>query len=74
MRNTAGNPGMAKAQRGWPDAAGSAWAGLMCLMQPVGAWLHGAAGDRCAEELGEYSMTPTDMLTSLAYVTAEVLS
>ena len=26
------------------------------------AWLHGAAGDICAAELGQYGMLPTDML------------
>jgi NAD(P)H-hydrate epimerase len=31
----------------------------------AGAWLHGAAGDLCAEELGLYGMLPTDMLTRL---------
>ena len=30
-----------------------------------GAWLHGAAGDICAEELGQYAMLPTDMLEAL---------
>jgi len=30
-----------------------------------GAWLHGAAGDRCAAELGQYGMLPTDMLSAL---------
>ena len=27
-----------------------------------GAWIHGAAGDLCAEEIGQYGMLPTDML------------
>ena len=27
-----------------------------------GAWLHGAAGDICAEEIGQYGMLPTDFL------------
>ena len=27
-----------------------------------GAWLHGAAGDICAAEIGQYGMLPTDML------------
>ena len=27
-----------------------------------GAWLHGAAGDICAKEIGQYGMLPTDML------------
>jgi NAD(P)H-hydrate epimerase len=28
-------------------------------------WLHGAAGDSCAEKLGQYAMLPTDMLDAL---------
>ena len=31
----------------------------------VGACLHGAAGDICARELGQYGMLPTDMLNCL---------
>ena len=30
-----------------------------------GAWLHGAAGDFCAAEIGQYGMLPTDMLKVL---------
>ena len=30
-----------------------------------GAWLHGAAGDRAAERLGEYGMLPSDMVDEL---------
>ena len=30
-----------------------------------GAWLHGAAGDLCADRLGEYGMLPTDMIEAL---------
>lgn len=30
-----------------------------------GAWLHGAAGDICAKEIGQYGMLPTDMLQVL---------
>ena len=29
------------------------------------AYLHGAAGDICARELGQYGMLPTDMLRVL---------
>ena len=29
------------------------------------AWLHGAARDRCAGELGQYGMLPSDMLNVL---------
>ena len=31
----------------------------------AGVWLHGAAGDACARELGQYGMLPTDMLNTL---------
>ena len=30
-----------------------------------GAWLHGAAGDICASEMGQYGMLPTDMVEVL---------
>jgi NAD(P)H-hydrate epimerase len=30
-----------------------------------GAWLHGAAGDKAADRLGQYGMLPTDMLICL---------
>ena len=30
-----------------------------------GAWVHGKAGDLCAEQLGQYGMLPTDMLQML---------
>lgn len=30
-----------------------------------GAWLHGAAGDRCAETLGQYGMLPGDLVETL---------
>ena len=36
------------------------------------AWLHGAAGDRCAEQFGESGMTPTDMLYALPHLTAQL--
>ena len=29
------------------------------------AWLHGAAGDLCARDLGQYGMLPSDMLNVL---------
>jgi NAD(P)H-hydrate epimerase len=29
------------------------------------AWLHGAAGDICAEQIGLYGMLPSDMLNVL---------
>ena len=30
-----------------------------------GAWLHGATGDICAAEIGQYGMLPTDMVQVL---------
>ena len=28
-------------------------------------WFHGAAGDRCARELGEYAMLPGDLVEAI---------
>ena len=30
-----------------------------------GVWLHGVAGDHCAQQLGQYGMLPSDMLEEL---------
>ena len=67
--NHTGNPGMAV------GGSGDVLAGMIVslLGQGIGpleaaacaAWLHGAAGDSCAEELGQYGMLPTDMLEVL---------
>ena len=67
--NTTGNPGMAV------GGSGDLLAGIIVSllgqgMNPLeaaacGAWLHGAAGDICAEEIGQYGMLPTDMLCVL---------
>ena len=64
--NETGNPGMAV------GGSGDVLAGIIVSLlgqglQPLeaaacGAWLHGAAGDLCAEEIGQYGMLPTDML------------
>lgn len=64
--NTTGNPGMAV------GGSGDLLAGIIVSLlgqriEPLtaaacGAWLHGAAGDICAEENGQYGMLPTDML------------
>ena len=35
---------------------------------PMAVYLHGMAGDLCAAELGEYGMTPTDMIRRLPEV------
>ena len=67
--NRTGNPGMAV------GGSGDVLAGMIVSLlgqgiQPLeaaacGAWLHGAAGDICAKEMGQYSMLPTDMLEAL---------
>lgn len=68
-RNPTGNPGMAV------GGSGDVLAGLIAAflgqgIPPLaaaacGCWFHGAAGDRCARELGQYGMLPTDMLEVL---------
>ena len=64
--NLTGNPGMAV------GGSGDVLAGIITALlgqgivpleaAACGAWLHGAAGDTCAEEMGQYGMLPTDML------------
>ena len=67
--NTTGNPGMAV------GGSGDVLAGMIVSLAgqglapleaaACGAWLHGAAGDICAGEQGQYAMLPTDMLKAL---------
>ncbi len=67
--NPTGNPGMAV------GGSGDVLAGIITSLigqgiSPLeaaacGAWLHGAAGDLCAEEIGQYGMIPSDMLEVL---------
>ncbi len=69
LRNTSGNPGMAKA------GSGDVLAGIILSLVGqgiapfdaacAGVWLHGAAGDLCAKDIGQYGMIPTDMLHTL---------
>lgn len=67
--NPAGNPGMAVGGSG--DVLAGMITGLLGQGIPalsaaaVGAWLHGKAGDVCAENIGQYGMLPTDMLEVL---------
>ena len=67
--NGTGNPGMAVGGSG--DVLAGILTGLLVQgMEPLkaaacAAWLHGAAGDLCASELGQYAMLPTDMLSAL---------
>ena len=67
--NNTGNPGMAV------GGSGDVLAGIITALAgqgiaplqaaACGVWLHGAAGDLCAKELGQYGMLPSDMLMSL---------
>lgn len=67
--NSTGNPGMAV------GGSGDVLSGMIVSLLGQGiepleaaacaAWLHGAAGDACAERLGQYGMLPTDMLEDL---------
>lgn len=67
--NNTGNPGMAV------GGSGDVLAGVIVSLlgqgvDPLqaaacGVWLHGAAGDVCAESIGQYGMLPSDMLNVL---------
>lgn len=67
--NPTGNPGMAV------GGSGDVLSGIITALlgqgiEPLtaaacGAWLHGRAGDICAEEIGQYGMLPTDMVNVL---------
>ncbi len=69
LRNMTGNPGMAK------GGSGDVLAGILTALIGQGisirdacaaaVWLHGRAGDISKAELGEYSMTPTDLINTL---------
>ena len=64
--NPTGNPGMAVGGSG-DILAGMITALIGQGLHPLqaaaaGAWIHGAAGDACAEQLGTYGMLPSDML------------
>jgi NAD(P)H-hydrate epimerase len=67
--NRTGNPGMAV------GGSGDVLSGILVSLigQGIGTlkatatavWLHGAAGDRCAEKMGQYGILPTDLLEEL---------
>lgn len=67
--NPTGNPGMAT------GGSGDVLAGIITALvgqgvapldaSAAGVWLHGAAGDLCAEAMGQYAMLPSDMLLVL---------
>ena len=68
-RNLTGNPGMSV------GGSGDVLAGMITALlgqgiapldaAAVGAWLHGAAGDLCAADMGQYAMLPSDYLNYL---------
>ncbi len=67
--NRTGNPGMAT------GGSGDVLSGIILSLlgqgvapleaAALGAWLHGTAGDVCAEVLGEFGMLPSDMVERL---------
>ncbi len=67
--NYTGNPGMAV------GGSGDVLAGVIVSLlgqkftpleaAACGVWLHGAAGDICADQIGQYGMLPSDMLEVL---------
>jgi len=66
--NTTGNPGMAKGGSG--DVLAGVIAALLCVLPakqavPYAVWLHGRAGDLCAQRLSEYCVTATDLIATL---------
>ena len=67
--NCTGNPGMAVGGSG--DVLAGMITGLLgqglapLTAAACAAWLHGAAGDFCAEKMGQYGMLPTDMVAVL---------
>lgn len=67
--NPTGNPGLAVGGSG--DVLAGVITGLLGQGLPVleaaaaGVWLHGAAGDICAQEIGQYGMIPSDVINVL---------
>ncbi len=70
--NRAGNPGMATGGSG--DVLSGLIGSLLGQGLPpfqaaaAGALIHGLAGDLCAETIGEYGMTPSDMVQAVAQI------
>ncbi len=75
--NTTGNPGMAK------GGSGDVLSGMILSLLgqgiepkravPSAVWLHGRAGDLAAADLGEYGMTPTDLLERIPCAIRDVM-
>lgn len=70
--NPTGNPGMAKGGSGDVLAGMTASLAAQGLSSfeaaAAGAYLHGLAGDLCAQRLGERAMLPTDLIAALPSV------
>jgi NAD(P)H-hydrate epimerase len=76
--NTTGNPGMAK------GGSGDVLAGMILSLLgqgidpkravPAAVWLHGRAGDLAAARLGEYGMTPSDLLQEIPFAIQDGMS
>lgn len=68
-QNPTGNPGMAVGGSG--DVLAGLLVGLLGQGIPpldaaaCAAWIHGAAGDICAQKVGQYGMLPSDILNEL---------
>lgn len=76
-RMRVGNPGMAKGGSG--DVLAGILGAFVCQLPlkravQTAVWVHGAAGSRCAERFGEYSMTPADLIEALPEVTKSLIS
>lgn len=70
-----GNPGMAKGGSG--DVLAGVLGAFLCQLEPERAaetavWAHGLAGDLCADRLGEYGVTATDLIRSLPMATRQM--
>lgn len=75
--NSTGNPGMAKGGSG--DCLTGVISGLMAQgLSPfdaarLGVFVHGLAGDLAAHELGQYGMTPLDLVYKLPHAINKVI-
>ena len=74
--NRTGNPGMARGGSG-DVLAGMVGSFAAQGMEPSAAaraavYLHGLAGDRCAQLLSQQGMLPTDMIGRLPYLFREM--
>lgn len=71
-RNRTGNPGMAKGGSG--DVLSGILVSLLGQRVPpleaaaLAAWIHGSAGDRCADRLGEWGMLPSDLIEAIPMI------